>query len=115
MQAYARFQTSTLTMIDHLTRTTSCAATLVVGPHRASPFAISSNEISLRVLVDRSVVEAFAAGGRAVVTRRIYPGVKQDQLFALNSGESGEVLLAGLEAFVLDVPTVMSESDLRAM
>ena len=52
--------------------TTACA-NLTIGPHRG-PFRFRTDApLELRVLVDGSVVEGFVAGGRAAVTRRVYP------------------------------------------
>ncbi len=40
----------------------------------SAPYALTSGEpLSLRVFVDRSVVEVFAADGRQALVRRIYP------------------------------------------
>lgn len=46
-----------------------------VAPTNASPFAILAGEtaLSLRVLVDRSIVEWFIADGRSAFTARHYP------------------------------------------
>lgn len=34
---------------------------------------LADNKISLRSLIDHSVVESFAAGGKTVITSRVYP------------------------------------------
>ena len=39
--------------------------------------APAETELRLRVLVDRSVVEVFAAGGRVVATARDYPALDE--------------------------------------
>jgi sucrose-6-phosphate hydrolase SacC (GH32 family) len=50
-------------------------ARLSIGPHSAvfNASNASSTPLELRVFVDGSIVEAFAAGGRAVATHRVYP------------------------------------------
>ena len=73
----------------------------------AGNFTIYPDErtVELRVLVDRSLVEAFAQGGRACVTKRIYPapdavanGALQTSLLNL---ASAPVLVEKAEAFVM--------------
>ena len=34
---------------------------------------LADNNISLRSLIDHSVVESFAAGGKTIITSRVYP------------------------------------------
>ncbi|KAJ7516948.1 hypothetical protein O6H91_21G005800 [Diphasiastrum complanatum] len=49
----------------------------------------TENSLSLRVIVDHSVVETFAQGGRACITSRVYPTVAIDRnahLFLFNNG-----------------------------
>lgn len=48
----------------------------------------SEDFLSLRVLVDRSIVESFVQGGRMVITSRVYPTMATDQdahLFLFNN------------------------------
>lgn len=55
----------------------------------------STGTVSLRVLVDRSVVEAYAADGRAVATKRIYPTLDQTAVSLVNTG-SVDVTISGV-------------------
>nr|BCM94849.1 cell-wall invertase 1 [Eustoma grandiflorum] len=50
---------------------------------------LSEKKISLRTLIDHSVVEAFAAGGKTVITSRVYPEhaiYDKAELYAFNNG-----------------------------
>ena len=86
---------------------------LRVGPH-SGPFPLpASGPITLRVLVDHSVVEAFAADGRAVVTHRTYPPgdlARGVQIFNLGAGP---VRLASFEGYTMRTPPVPSLDELR--
>lgn len=66
----------------------------VWGPPVA-PFVLLSNESSLdlRVLVDRSVVEVFGAGGRAVVSVRDFPKESETTVRVSNSISDSETAL----------------------
>ena len=92
--------------------TSATEGVLSVGPH-SGPFRLpKSGPLSLRVIVDKSVVEAFAGSGRCVVTRRVYPGTAQVDSFVVNRG-TGTVALASVEAFEMKTPTPPSEHALR--
>jgi sucrose-6-phosphate hydrolase SacC (GH32 family) len=61
----------------------------VIGP--------SSSTVSLRVFLDKSSIEAYAAGGRGVASHRVYPTaaeLKQGGIALVNSGE-GAVTMSG--------------------
>ncbi|MCL7026950.1 hypothetical protein MKW94_021401 [Papaver nudicaule] len=63
-------------------------------------------EISLRCLIDHSVVESFGAGGKACITTRTYPtlAVGNDaHLYAFNYG-SQPVEIANLKAWTMKTP-----------
>ncbi|KAK9156784.1 hypothetical protein Scep_003358 [Stephania cephalantha] len=50
---------------------------------------LSDRKITLRSLIDHSVVESFAAGGKTCITSRVYPKLAEGSnahLFAFNSG-----------------------------
>jgi beta-fructofuranosidase len=88
-------------------------ANLTVGPH-TGPFPLpSSGPIMLRVLVDHSVVEAFAADGRAVITHRVYPPDGAVGVQVLNSGAAA-VQLGGFEGYTMRTPSKPSLDELRA-
>jgi beta-fructofuranosidase len=76
----ATFDAATGGMQAHLTAGHTQSAS-------AGPFTLGPAErlVQLRVLVDRSIVEAFAQGGRALLTKRVYPalgvGAEGVQLF----------------------------------
>lgn len=76
----------TATRFDNASRTTEPAVELAVdtrqsragdkaGVYTPTPVALKRNDtaLTLRVLVDRSIIEAFAMGGRGAMTRRVYP------------------------------------------
>ncbi|MCO5598501.1 hypothetical protein L7F22_052598 [Adiantum nelumboides] len=53
------------------------------------PVLESETSLSLRVIVDHSIVETFAQGGRTCITSRVYPTLALDdsaQLFVFNNG-----------------------------
>ena len=52
----------------------------------------------MRVLVDRSIIEAFAAGGRAVVTARDYPAASETATRVWAGKEAG-LRIARLDAW----------------
>jgi sucrose-6-phosphate hydrolase SacC (GH32 family) len=65
----------------------------------AAPFELKENEpLSLRVFVDKSVVEVFANGGRQAVMRRIYPSRKDSVGVALFS-TGGKASATTIEAW----------------
>lgn len=50
---------------------------------------LSTKEISLRTLIDHSVIESFAAGGKTCITARVYPSIalhKDSNLYVFNNG-----------------------------
>lgn len=67
--------------------------------------------ISLRTLVDHSVVESFGAGGRTCMTARVYPeettagNGEESRLYVFNNG-TGAVKVARLEAWELATASV---------
>jgi len=53
--------------------------------------SFEEKSISLRVLVDHSIVESFGEGGKACITARAYPTLaigKDAHLYAFNNGTS---------------------------
>ena len=89
-------------------------ATLDVGGQNGSFPLPKANGglLELRVIVDASVVEAFAGGGRAVVTRRFYRGTDEQSVSVFNEG-TASVDVGALAAFELKKPTVPSRAELR--
>ena len=61
-----------LTMVTTRTEALNCTSAFTV--------AVGEDSLQLRVLVDRSILEVFAANGRAVLTGRDYPA--QDEVSA---------------------------------
>lgn len=84
---------------------------LSIGPHHGKFPLPKSTVLELRVIVDHSVVEAFAASGRAVITRRVYPGPTATASYVVNSG-SGPVTLSSLEAYEVNSPTTPTVTEL---
>ncbi|MQM00120.1 hypothetical protein Taro_032850 [Colocasia esculenta] len=55
-------------------------------------------KISLRSLIDGSVVESFGAGGKTCITSRVYPVGTDAHLYAFNNGEA-DVKISQLQAW----------------
>ena len=91
----------------------SACANLTVGPH-SGPFLFDLDEpMELRVLVDASIVEAFAAGGRAAVTHRAYPATDRPlSVRVVNAGDAA-VSLVHLEASVMQKAEALPLEALR--
>ncbi|CAN6238334.1 unnamed protein product [Urochloa humidicola] len=67
---------------------------------------ISSGKISLRSLIDRSVVESFGAGGKTCILSRVYPSIaigKAAHLYIFNNGEA-DVKVSHLTAWDMKKP-----------
>ncbi|CAN6234938.1 unnamed protein product [Urochloa humidicola] len=67
---------------------------------------ISDGKISLRSLIDRSVVESFGAGGKTCILSRVYPSLaigKNARLFVFNSGKA-DVKISHLTAWEMKKP-----------
>uniref|UniRef100_A0A0A9F837 Glycosyl hydrolase family 32 C-terminal domain-containing protein n=1 Tax=Arundo donax TaxID=35708 RepID=A0A0A9F837_ARUDO len=67
---------------------------------------MSKGKISLRSLIDRSVVESFGAGGRTCILSRVYPSLaigKNARLFVFNNGKS-DVKVSRLTAWEMKKP-----------
>ncbi|KAJ0973398.1 hypothetical protein J5N97_021357 [Dioscorea zingiberensis] len=65
-----------------------------------------SGEISLRTLIDGSVVESFGAGGRTCITSRVYPGLALEgnaHLYVFNNGKE-KVRVSHLRAWEMVRP-----------
>ena len=59
-----------------------------VGAGGATLIGPSTKVVSLRVIVDRSVIEAYSAGGRGVISHRAYPAAGEDKVSFVNLGKS---------------------------
>ncbi|KAL3839295.1 hypothetical protein ACJIZ3_023886 [Penstemon smallii] len=71
---------------------------------------LSSKKLSLRSLIDNSVVESFAAGGKTVITSRVYPSLAiydNARLFAFNNGTEA-VKIESLTAWSMNRPKLMN-------
>ncbi|XP_051217063.1 beta-fructofuranosidase, insoluble isoenzyme 1 [Lolium perenne] len=67
---------------------------------------ISSGKISLRSLIDRSVVESFGAGGKTCILSRVYPSMalgKDAHLHVFNNGET-DIKVSKLTAWEMKRP-----------
>ena len=85
---------------------------LSVGAHHGT-FPLD-NQVSLRLLVDRSIVEGFVNNGTACVTTRVYPGSAIAQgAYLVNSGATA-VRLRDFEGFVMEDATPPSIEQLLA-
>ena len=89
-------------------------AWLSVGPHSGGfRLPAGGDSMDLRVLVDRSMVEVFAAGGRGVATHRAFLGPSSTGVFVVNGG-GAPVTVASLDAFRMNNATAPSLNELRA-
>ncbi|KAF0890976.1 hypothetical protein E2562_005087 [Oryza meyeriana var. granulata] len=76
------------------------------------------NSISLRTLIDHSMIESFGGGGRACITTRVYPehaATSSSHLYMFNNG-SGTVNVSKLEAWEMATANVnVADADLVAL
>ncbi|XP_037466558.1 beta-fructofuranosidase, insoluble isoenzyme 1-like isoform X2 [Triticum dicoccoides] len=73
----------------------------------------SSGEISLRSLIDHSVVESFGAGGRTCIISRVYPSIAVGQnahLYVFNNGDV-DVKVSRLKAWEMESSKMNNTSD----
>ncbi|CDP17005.1 unnamed protein product [Coffea canephora] len=71
---------------------------------------LSKKMLSLRSLIDHSIVESFAAGGKVCITSRVYPTLavfNNAHLYAFNNG-SQTVTIKKLEAWSMNKPKEMN-------
>ncbi|GAB4856370.1 Invertase [Ancistrocladus abbreviatus] len=67
---------------------------------------LSDKKLSLRSLIDHSIVESFAAGGKTVITSRVYPTLAimgDAHLYAFNNG-SETITIQQLTAWSMKTP-----------
>lgn len=67
---------------------------------------ISNGKISLRTLIDRSVVESFGGGGRTCILSRVYPSIaigSKARLYVFNNGRA-DVRVSRLTAWEMKKP-----------
>ncbi|KQJ82524.1 beta-fructofuranosidase, insoluble isoenzyme 2 [Brachypodium distachyon] len=67
---------------------------------------IAKGKISLRTLIDRSVIESFGAGGRTCILSRVYPSLaigKNAHLHVFNNGKT-DIKVSGLTAWEMKKP-----------
>ena len=83
----------------------------VDGRNGTFPLPNNNAALHLRVLIDTSVVEAFAGNGRAVVTRRFYRGPDERSVSVFNEG--GEAVVVDLEAYEMERPKALGVGALR--
>lgn len=72
------------------------------------PISGKENALSLRVLVDHSIVETFAQGGKVCITSRVYPTKainNKAHLFVFNNG-SVPIQMQGLTAWEMDTVSI---------
>ncbi|KAJ3683134.1 hypothetical protein LUZ60_013361 [Juncus effusus] len=72
------------------------------------PRFIREKKISLRTLIDHSVVESFGGGGRACITSRVYPlalTIDKTHIYAFNYGSS-TINISDLTAWTMKKATV---------
>ncbi|KAK1615072.1 hypothetical protein QYE76_020589 [Lolium multiflorum] len=73
----------------------------------------NTNSISLRTLIDHSVVESFGGGGRACITARVYPehmAMSKSHMYMFNNGTAA-VKVSKLEAWDMATANVNVAGD----
>lgn len=80
-----------------LSTTDGHSASLLTTP----TWATSNPSLDLRLFVDASVVEAYADGGRTVVTRRAYPTRQDSNGVALVAGSGGDCTFDSVAVFLM--------------
>ena len=73
----------------------------VIGP--------SSSSVDLRVIVDRSAVEAYSAGGRGVATKRTYPTADMRGASLINAGSVDVTISGSIYPMAVAQPPTMDE------
>ncbi|VAH32221.1 unnamed protein product [Triticum turgidum subsp. durum] len=71
---------------------------------------IAKGKISLRSLIDRSVIESFGAGGRTCILSRVYPTLalgKNAHLHVFNNGKA-DIKVSQLTAWEMKKPALMN-------
>ncbi|KAJ7971585.1 Beta-fructofuranosidase, insoluble isoenzyme 1 [Quillaja saponaria] len=69
---------------------------------------LTDKKLSLRSLIDHSVVESFGAGGKTVITSRVYPELatfRDAHLFAFNNGTE-TITVETLSAWSMNAPAM---------
>ncbi|KAI5064712.1 hypothetical protein GOP47_0019407 [Adiantum capillus-veneris] len=88
-------------IINDLTRS-SLASHVDNGTHGALvTIKEEEDELTLRIIVDHSIIETFAQGGRTVITSRVYPTIALDasaNLYLFNDAHQ-EVIVRQFEAY----------------
>ncbi|EYU35516.1 hypothetical protein MIMGU_mgv1a025972mg [Erythranthe guttata] len=72
---------------------------------------LKENKLSLRSLIDNSVVESFGAGGKTCITSRVYPTLAVQEnahLYAFNNGTQ-RVKIDSLNAWSMSKPLQMND------
>ncbi|XP_024186926.1 beta-fructofuranosidase, insoluble isoenzyme 3 isoform X1 [Rosa chinensis] len=72
---------------------------------------LSGKKLSLRSLIDHSVVESFGAGGKTCITSRVYPTLAVDNkahLYVFNNGTEA-VTIESLDAWTMNAPKLMNQ------
>ncbi|GMP50135.1 hypothetical protein CsSME_00016874 [Camellia sinensis var. sinensis] len=67
---------------------------------------LAQNKLSLRSLIDNSVVESFGVGGKTCITSRVYPTLvvfKDAHLYVFNNGTE-TVTVENLDAWSMNYP-----------
>lgn len=86
---------------------TTYGAFVDIDPHHG--------KVSLRSLVDHSIVESFAARGKTCITTRVYPKVaveNEAHLFAFNNGTQS-VVISSLNAWNMNQARLSEEESFK--
>ncbi|XP_057462980.1 LOW QUALITY PROTEIN: acid beta-fructofuranosidase 2, vacuolar-like [Actinidia eriantha] len=96
----------------------SSEATDVLKPIYGTTVTVLEGEkLTVRILVDHSVLESFAQGGRTCITSRVYPTnaiMKKPKLFLFNNATEAKVT-ASLKIWQMDSAYVHSPTEVKSL
>ncbi|XP_042378263.1 beta-fructofuranosidase 1-like [Zingiber officinale] len=74
---------------------------------------LDGETLSLRIMVDHSIVESFAQGGRRCITSRVYPTrvYGQTQIFLFNNATAGDVTCKSVKVWQMDSASIRPFND----
>ncbi|KAF5177096.1 Acid beta-fructofuranosidase, partial [Thalictrum thalictroides] len=77
---------------------------------------LDNEKLSVRILVDHSIVEAFAQGGRTCITSRVYPTeaiAGATRVFLFNNATGAGVTATSVKIWEMNSASMKSYADLQ--
>ncbi|XP_042389092.1 beta-fructofuranosidase 1-like [Zingiber officinale] len=87
----------------------SAASDLVKRVYGSLVPVLDGETLSLRIMVDHSIVESFAQGGRRCITSRVYPTraiYGAARLFLFNNATAGDITCKSLKVWTMDSASI---------